>query len=270
MEHWICATCGAQFAASDEPPASCPICTDQRQYIGAHGQQWTTLDKMREQGYQNHLTQEEPRLTGIVTQPSFAIGQRALLAQTEQGNVLWDCVSYLDDATAQAIQDLGGITAIAASHPHLYGSMVDWADRFGASIYLHEADRPWVMRPDERITFWSGETLPLLGDLSLIRLGGHFPGSTALHWQDARRPAGALFPGDALQVVFDRRHVTFMYSYPNYIPMHPEDVRAMRTRLDGYEFDDVYGYTWGRNIIGGGRRAVDASFDRYLRAVGAA
>jgi hypothetical protein len=66
---------------------------------------------------------------------------------------------------------------------------------------------------------------------------------------------------------YDRRHVTFMYSYPNYIPMKPSDVRDIRERLDGLEFDDAYGYTWGLNIIGGARSAVNASFDRYLDAV---
>lgn len=73
--------------------------------------------------------------------------------------------------------------------------------------------------------------------------------------------------GRALQVVIDRRHVTFMYSYPNYIPMKPDDVRGMRSRLARYTFHDVFGYTWGRNIIGDARRAVDASFDRYLDAI---
>jgi hypothetical protein len=103
--------------------------------------------------------------------------------------------------------------------------------------------------------------------VALIRAGGHFPGSTALHWRDGPRAGGALFPGDALQVVLDRRHVTFMYSYPNYIPMKPADVRGMRERLQGVEFEDVFGYTWRRNIIGGARTAVDASFDRYLAAI---
>jgi len=43
----------------------------------------------------------------------------------------------------------------------------------------------------------------------------------------------------------------------------------MRARLAGYAFDDVYGYTWGRNILGGARAAVDVSFERHLRAVAA-
>jgi hypothetical protein len=103
-------------------------------------------------------------------------------------------------------------------------------------------------------------------DVTLIRCGGHFPGSTALHWQ-ASGGRSVLFPGDALQVATDRRHVAFMYSYPNYVPMRTSDVRGMRERLAGYDYEDVYGFTWGRNIIGNGRAAVEASFDRHLRMV---
>ena len=53
MEHWICQTCGVQFAASEQPPATCPICSDERQYIGPNGQQWTTLAQMRQQSYKS-------------------------------------------------------------------------------------------------------------------------------------------------------------------------------------------------------------------------
>lgn len=42
QELYICVTCGTQFAPTEEPPANCPICDDDRQYIGFNGQQWTT------------------------------------------------------------------------------------------------------------------------------------------------------------------------------------------------------------------------------------
>lgn len=267
MEHWICVTCGAQFAASQEPPAGCPICLDQRQYVGQQGQQWTTLARMRQEGYQNSITEEEPSLTGIVTQPSFAIGQRALLVQTDQGNVIWDCITYLDDQTVQAVQALGGISAIAASHPHLYGSMIEWAERFQARIYLHEADRRWVMRPDERITFWSGETLPLLDDLTLIRLGGHFPGSTVLHWPQGAEGRGTLLTGDTIYVVADRAWVSFMYSYPNLIPLPAREIRRMRDAIAPYSFDRLYSGFPGRVVDADASAAVQRSAERYLKAI---
>jgi hypothetical protein len=148
--------------------------------------------------------------------------------------------------------------------------MVEWSEALGGvPILLHEADREWVMRESPQIRYWRGDVNRLSPDVTLLRCGGHFPGSTALHWRDGPRAGGALFPGDALQVVADRRHVSFMYSYPNLVPMTPADVRHMRRLLEGYAFEDVFGYTWGRNILGGGRAGVDRSFERYLEAIAA-
>ena len=85
VTHYICVTCGTQFAASDEPPARCPICEDERQYVGWRGQQWTTLAALQA-NHHNEIKEVESKLTGIGTQPSFAIGQRGLLVQTPEGN----------------------------------------------------------------------------------------------------------------------------------------------------------------------------------------
>lgn len=266
MACFICETCGTQYAESAAPPARCPICEDERQYVGWNGQTWTTHDALA----QRHRLriEDDAGLLGIGIAGDFAIPQRALLLPTGAGNVLWECVSLVTDEAVTALKARGGVDRIVISHPHFYSAMVDWSEALGGvPILLHEADRDWVMRPSPRIEHWRGDTLRLSDDVTLLRVGGHFDGSTALHWRDGPRAGGALFPGDALQVVFDRRHVTFMYSYPNYIPMKTGDVHAMRERLRGFDFADVYGYTWGRNILGDGRAAVDASFDRHLAAV---
>src|SRR5262245_53932315 len=113
MNAYICVTCGVQFAPSSEAPSRCPICEDERQYVGWRGQQWTTLEEMAGRGFRNEIVEEEPGLSSIGTAPGFAIGQRALLVRTPRGNVLWDCQSYLDDETAAAVRDLGGVDAIA-------------------------------------------------------------------------------------------------------------------------------------------------------------
>lgn len=75
---------------------------------------------MRAKGFHNTLKEYEPGLTGIGTEPSFAIGERALLVQTDEGNILWDCITFLDDETIAEIQQRGGLQAIAISHPHFY------------------------------------------------------------------------------------------------------------------------------------------------------
>src|SRR5258708_643900 len=128
-ECYICKTCGVQFAPTDGPPEHCPVCEDERQYIGHNGQEWTTHSALQK-SHHNIIKPAEPGLTGIGTDPHFAIGQRALLVQTPAGNVLWDCISLLDDPTVAAVNALGGIAAIAISHPHFYSSMIEWSHRF--------------------------------------------------------------------------------------------------------------------------------------------
>src|SRR5438874_10107071 len=119
MTNYICVTCGVQYAETSGPPAQCIICEEERQYVNAKGQQWTTLDDLR-RTRQNRIQTEEPGLTGIGSEPSFAIGQRALVVQGKDGNVLWDCISLIDDQTVTAVRALGGLKAIAISHPHFY------------------------------------------------------------------------------------------------------------------------------------------------------
>ena len=116
MVAYICATCGVQHEPSDEPPDHCIICEDERQYIGWSGQRWTTLEELRA-GHQNEI-HDDLGLIGIGTKPAVAIGQRALLVQSAEGNLLWDCITVIDDATVDAVRKLGGLRAIAISHPH--------------------------------------------------------------------------------------------------------------------------------------------------------
>ena len=267
MAYFICVTCGTQFADADLPPGRCPICDEVRQYVNPRGQTWTTMRELRGD-HRNVLTAEEPHLTGIRTEPGFAIGQRALLVQTADGNVLWDCVSLFDDETERAVRALGGVAAIAISHPHYYSSMAEWSRTFGdAPVYVHAADREWVMRSGSSLVLWEGDTHPLPGGLTLIRCGGHFSGAAALHWPDGAGGRGALLTGDTLQVVPDRQHVSFMYSYPNLIPLDGGAVRRIADALRGFRFDRVYGAFAGRVISSDGAAAVRRSVDRYLRAI---
>lgn len=266
MPAFICQTCGTQFAERATEPGACSICEDERQYVGWGGQAWTTMDQLAV-SHANRLEADQGVL-GLGMTPAFGINQRCCLLDTDAGRVLWETTPLVTDEGVAALKASGGVDLIAISHPHFYAAMATWAEALGGvPIYLHEADRQWVMRPSMHIRFWSGDELKLSPEVTLIRCSGHFEGSTALHWSGGSAGKGALFPGDALQVVSDRRHVSFMYSYPNLIPMDPAAVAAMRARLAPYAFEDVYGYTWGRNIIGGGKAAVEASFARYFAAV---
>lgn len=266
MTH-LCVTCGTQFPPADRPPQRCPICEDERQFVGLQGQQWITLEQLQ-RTHRNTLYQEGEGIWGVTTTPAFGIGQRALLIRTEKGNILWDCVSLIDSDTVALIKALGGIFGIAISHPHYYTSMVEWSRAFGGvPIYLHEDDREWVQRPDAGIAFWSGDTRSLGHGLTLIRVGGHFPGFEVLHSAHAENGLGALFTGDQPQVCPDRRYVSFMYSYPNLVPLDADSVRRIVSRLEPFSFTKLYG-AWPHFVVeGDAKAAVRRSAERYLRAV---
>jgi hypothetical protein len=267
MPKYACVTCGVQYPESEATPEGCPICEDARQYVGFSGQQWTTLEDMGRK-YRNDIKQEEPGLHSIHTEPGFAIGQRAFLLATPKGNLLWDCVTLLDEPTISVLRSLGGVDAIAISHPHYHASMIDWSETFGgAPIYIHQADAPWIMRPDRRIRFWSGECLEVLEGLTLILTPGHFDGFQVLHWKAGAEGRGALLSGDQPQVCMDPGWVSFMYSYPNYIPLSRAAVRRIVDTLQRYPFDRIYGAFPHRTVKSDAKGALERSAARYLRAI---
>jgi hypothetical protein len=267
---YLCVTCGTQFPESPKPPDHCAICEDERQYVGPDGQEWTTLERLRTT-HKNTIKKEEEHLYSINTEPKFGIGQRAFLIQTSRGNLLWDCVGYLDDATVSRIKELGGIAEIAISHPHYYTSMVEWSRAFGdAPIHIHEAERPWVMRPDPCVRYWKGENQTLLGSLPLIRTGGHFEGYQVLLWPAGAGGRGALMAGDQPQICMDPKQVSFMWSYPNFIPLNAPTIRHVMGCLEPLEFDRVYGafFVRGKGIVPSrGKEVVRRSAERYLKAI---
>ena len=267
MEAYLCKTCGVQYSPTSTPPDRCPICQDERQYVNWRGQTWTTLDDLRKQ-HKNTINPAEPGLWEIATEPGFAIGQRALLVQTSKGNLLWDCTCLLDQDIVKTIQEMGGLFALAISHPHFYSTMVEWSHAFkGIPIYLHSSDAKWVMRPDPAIKFWSGDTLSLADGITLIRVGGHFDGSTALHWAAGAGGQGVLLSGDMPQVVSDRNYVSFMRSYPNLIPLSARSIHSILHNLQGLRYDRLYG-GWPERVVQSDAQAVvSRSAERYLKAI---
>ncbi len=204
-------------------------------------------------------------ITAIDTAPGFAIGQRALLCRTPGGNVLWDCITLLDETTVAAVGELGGIDAIAISHPHYYGTMVEWSRAFGGvPIYVHAADAEWVPRLGGNVVLWEDEAVELWPGVTLLNAALHFDGGTVLHLAEGD---GALLSGDVFQVVMDRRWVSFMYSYPNLIPERPARIRRALELVDGYDFADIHGAFRGRSVRGDGKARLAASAERWLAMV---
>lgn len=251
----ICVACGVQG-----PGPVCPICLDSRQYVPPDGQQWTNAVELA-RGRWNVWREDAPGIWSVHTEPSFAIGQRAYLIQTREGNLLWDCISLLDEETIQRVRDMGGVRAMAVSHPHYYSTMAQWSDTFEAPLWIHAADGKWVQERPRDLRLWDGKRMELFGGLSLVQCGGHFDGYQVAHWNE-----GVLFAGDQPQVCMDQRWVSFMYSYPNMIPFGARAISAIMESLAPLEYDRLYG-AFGRNVLEDAKAVVGQSAERYLKAI---
>jgi hypothetical protein len=123
------------------------------------------------------------------------------------------------------------------------------------------------MRPDPAFVVWEGETCELMDGMTLVRCGGHFPGSDVLHWSAGADGKGALLTGDTMYVVQDRRFVSFMYSYPNLIPLNAQAVERIVEAVEPYAFDRIYG-GWRDSIVrSDAKAAVKRSAERYIKAI---
>ena len=261
---WVCATCGNHYPAAASPPAVCAVCADERQWVPPGGQRWTTLAELRAAGHHGDVREVEPGLTGVGTDPPFAIGQRALLLRTPAGNLLWDPPGFVDGRCLEAVRDAGGLRAVSASHPHFYGAIVEWSHAFDAEVLLPEADAAWLMRPDAAVRTWSG-SLAVLPGVTLVQCGGHFAGSAAAHWADGAAGAGVLLVGDTIFVTPGEDRVSFVRSAPNRLPLPERLVRGVVEAVRPYRFDRIYGGWWEPVLRRDAEGVLERSADRYVQ-----
>lgn len=266
MPAFVCRTCGVQHADTPTPPEICVICTDPRQYVGRDGQRWTTLDELARDGHRTVLRQLEPDLHGIGVEPSLGIGQRSLLVLTDAGNVLWDPTGFVDDAAVESVRRLGGLVAVSASHPHFHGVAVEWARAFGVPFLVPAVDARWVRRPDRCVQTYD-DRVEVGSGVTLVRTGGHFPGSAVLHWATGADGRGALLTGDTVMVTQDPAWVSVMWSYPNLIPLDGPAIERIAAALSGLTYDRIYGGWWDRVVPEGAADAVARSLARYRTAL---
>jgi hypothetical protein len=256
----ICRTCAVEH---DKAAGTCAICADERQWVPAEGQQWTTVDELAAAGHRVQVREVEPDLYGLTVEPKFGIGQRSHLVRTPGGNLLWDVVGFVDDAAVRRVRELGEVVAIVPSHPHHYGVQVEWSRALGGvPVLVAEADLEWVARPDPAIRPWSG-TLDLLPGVTLVQLGGHFPGSAVAVWAGGAGGRGVLLSGDTIPTNPDRATVTFMRSYPNRIPLSAAVVDRITRGVEGLAFERLYD-NFGKTVDSDARAAVRRSADRYI------
>ncbi|WP_346742663.1 MBL fold metallo-hydrolase [Spongiactinospora sp. TRM90649] len=239
------------------------VCADERQWVPSGGQRWTTLARLAGDGHRSDVRELEPGLLGIGATPQVAIGQRSLLVRTGEGNLLWDPSGFIDDDAVRAVREAGGLRAVTASHPHFYGSIVEWSRAFDAEILLPEADASWLTRPSPAVRTWSG-TLEVLPGVTLVQCGGHFPGSAVVHWAEGAGGAGALLTGDTIFVTPGEDRVTFVWSAPNRLPLPERDVRRVVEAVRPYAFERMYGGWWTPVLRERAKEVLESSANRYI------
>ncbi|KAF9100364.1 hypothetical protein BGX29_006654 [Mortierella sp. GBA35] len=263
---YVCITCGVNTVASSSgtPLESCIICDEPRQYVRQGGQEWTTLEELKSSGkYTNVFTPTEAdpeNMISISTSPSRAV----LVRVPNKGNILWDCISLIDDDTVKRIKELGGLKAIVISHPHYYSSLKDWSEAFGGiPVYTHANDKQWLQRPADNHVFWEGSSLDLFdGEIKVLCPGGHFDGSSLLLWNKN------LLVADTMMVAASRKSVSFMYSFPNYWPLGPKEVQTIWKTVRPYEVNNILGAWLGKEIVGNGRNIIYNSAKLYTQYSG--
>ncbi|KAI0845661.1 beta-lactamase-like protein [Daldinia vernicosa] len=265
----ICTACGTQFPTADRQELrTCFICDDPRQFTPPTGQAFTTLDEIRE-NTKNIWTpfEGDGRLTSIHTEPKIAIGQRAILIKTPNGNVLWDCLTLIDDETINKIKDLGGLKAIVISHPHYYSTHVEWARAFNCPVYLAAEDKQWTTQSSSHQVFVEETEFDLQIDgkssgVKALKLGGHFPGSFVVLYEEhlliadtlVTTPSGlGSWEADAVGVARARpvglNSYSFMWSIPNMIPLAPDELQRMWSILKKYNFSSTHGAFLKMDIV---------------------
>jgi len=259
----ICTACGTQFPGMQPLPDLCPICNDDRQFIKPEGQEWASLDQLKND-YSVKITRMNDRLYSLKMEPGFAIGQRAFLVLSPAGNVLWDCIPLLDEPAIDFIKSKGGLKAIAISHPHFYSTMNEWAEAFDCPVYIHQNDAEYIFNPSGSMRLWNGDEQPLWGDMRVVHVGGHFPGSSMLHISSLS-PAGTMLCGDTLYISRSKRHTAMMYSYPNQMILPREEFYAAYKICSRLSFDTLYGASFdGQELKGNAHDVFVASMKRYI------
>ncbi|GKT47661.1 uncharacterized protein ColSpa_07842 [Colletotrichum spaethianum] len=276
MDLMICGTCGVQF--DSHAIKSCKICDDPRQYVAEDGQWFTTLRELQDSNKYTNVFTKDKYNSGVIairTEPQVAIGQRAFLLRSPAGNLLWDCITYLDDETVRRIKALGGIAAIVISHPHYFSTALHWAEAFDCKVYVSVEDGEWLTRRGDAHVLWEGQETELLdGQFLAVKVAGHFPGSSVLLWKSEKK----LFVADSVMVVpsgvyhVDRPPGTasfaFMWSYPNMIPLSPEAVHGIWTAVAGLDFEDAHSAFVGRDARGDAKKRLLESAQLFVRSIG--
>jgi glyoxylase-like metal-dependent hydrolase (beta-lactamase superfamily II) len=198
LQPFVCEHCG--FWQRHFAPAACPVCEDFRHPLPPDGWRFATAAAMPARA-RCRVEHPLPGLAVVTADGAPGIGQSGYLLRTPAGNIAFEGAAWYDDDALDAIAALGGVRWIAASHPHVYGALWRVAERFGADVVLQRDDLPFAQALPVAWAF--DDAAGLTPGVRLLHTGGHTPGHTVLHWDDAAHGRRLLFCGDGFKYTLD-------------------------------------------------------------------
>ncbi len=258
LSPFACSNCGHWQMHFAVPP-HCPICSDVRNDLPEDGWDFRTLDDVRS-GLRYHRREVIPGVWEFWTTPRFGLDSHGWLLTGSDGNVAFEAAPCYDDDALDAIERLGGIAVLGASHPHGYGALWQLQRRFDPPLLIQKEDLQWTKA--FRITHPWDERHEILPGLVLHHTGGHYEGHAILH--DAR--LGAVFVGDALKLDLDDdgrvKALSTHKAFHKQIPLSPNEARRYRAVFERLEFDTVF--TPFECAVGVPKAAVLELLDRMI------
>lgn len=256
----ICVACMTQYST---PRSECPICLDPRQFVPATGQSWTSLRKLAEEKHTNKIVadQQDERVCFILTEPSTGIGQTPILIKTSRATYMWDCNAFLSENLFNQLTTMQPpLKAIAISHPHFFSTSLTWSRCLKVPLILAAADKHWFQRLSdvkEGEIEWVHNVASLEDGVTMIQCGGHFPGSSVLHWDRSLEPefesdkhcrTGIILCSDTAMIQPTQQGFTFQWSVPNMIPLNPHEMKGIADRLRDVPFEQATS-TWPHRFV---------------------
>ena len=259
---FCCLNCGfwqKRFAT----PTTCPVCEDYRHPLPPDGYEFLTADEV---AARQTVTHDEPMpgLHRFSTTPQLGIGSCGYLIRHPTGNVHFEGCGWYDDAALDRMADEGGVSFLAASHPHVYGALWRVVERFRPKVVVQAEALPFCQAFDVTVPF--DEEYQLTAGMRLIRTAGHTPDHTVLYQPDRRR----LYCGDALKFTFPApgqtvgrpETISCHRAFDARIPLTRGDLLRYRSIMFPLDFDAVVS-PW-EVVTEGGRGMALRLFERQL------
>lgn len=233
---YACENCGFWQRYFAEPP-SCPVCTDVRNDLPEDGWSWLAAAEAAG-GYGGEVRQLSDGFYEAVTTPGLGLAGRGWLTIRDGVNVAFEAAPYYAASMLDAIEALGGIQRLAASHVHGYGALWQLQDRFAPEVLaIHKDDLQ--LTKAFRVTAPYDDTYALGPGITLHHVGGHYEGQAVAYDEHDRR----LFSGDVFKVDQDEDGravaISTHKAFHKNIPLTHAELRRYREVIARLDFDGV-------------------------------